>query len=244
MNTPDNFAALVPEPPQTQAKTKSWMVIFIDLLSLMLAFFVLMYSMKQIEMESWRTLVEGLSQKLNPSNEWTDPGKLADRTIGRVFVRRAVDLRYLEAVLREKAGRDLILKGMVLQLLDDRLVISLPGDMLFPSGSARLKDDARQAAATLASALNLIGNRVDVVGYTDPEPITNKSRFQSNWDLSLARATSVTRAMISAGYDRPVRTVGRGDGLYYDLSNELSFDERMQYARRVDLIVRRLEAEK
>ncbi len=216
----------------------AWMIIFTDLLSLMLAFFVLLFSMKQIQLDSWRSLVEGLSERLNPANEWTDPGKTASKTIGRVEIRRAADLGYLQAVMDEKSANVEQLIGLSLHLLDDRLVISLPADMLFDSASAVMLESANEATNTLASTLNRVGNRIDIVGYSDPQPITNKATFQSNWDLSLARAVAVANAFGAAGYNQQLRIVGRGDSQYYDLSDKLSFEQRMRLARRVDIIVR------
>jgi len=219
-------------------KSGVWMITFTDLLSLMLAFFVLLFSMKQIELESWRSFVEGMSEQLNPANEWSDPGKVASKTIGRVVVRRASDLGYLQAVFEDKVSKHEELAGMYIHRLDDRLVISLPESMLFPSGSATISEEGRATTGILSTVFSLIVNRVDIVGYSDPEPITNRNRFQSNWDLSLSRATAVANAFISSGYRQRLRIIGRGDGHYYDLSDDLSFDARMALARRVDVIVR------
>jgi chemotaxis protein MotB len=219
-------------------KSGAWMITFTDLLSLMLAFFVLLFSMKQVELESWRSFVEGMSDQLNPANEWTDPGKVADKTIGRVNIRRASDLGYLQAVFEDKMRKHDELAGMYIHRLDDRLVISLPENMLFPSGSATISETGKAATEVLSAVFGLLLNRVDIVGYSDPEPITDQTRFQSNWDLSLSRAMAVANAFIASGYGQKLRIVGRGDGQYYDLSDDLSFELRMALARRVDIIVR------
>ncbi len=220
------------------SNSQAWMITFTDLLSLMLAFFVLLFSMKQIELDAWRSVVEGLSKNLNPSSEWTDPGNPAKRTIGRVDIRYASDLGYLHAVFDEKIRGDGVLAQSIVQQLDDRLVISLPGELLFASGSATIKPEAETAVAELASVLALVANQVDIVGYTDPDPITVQRRFKSNWELSLARAGAVATTLADAGYVERVKIIGRADSQYYDLSDKLEYRDRMRLARRVDIIVR------
>ena len=80
-----------------------------------------------------------------------------------------------------------------------RMLISLPNDVLFDSGSAALKKAGQEAIAQVAQALASIPDRQFLVaGHTDDRPIRS-SRFPSNWELSTERAVVVTRFLIGKG---------------------------------------------
>ena len=79
-----------------------------------------------------------------------------------------------------------------------RMLISLPNDVLFDSGSAVLKKAGQDAVAGVAQALSGLADRQFLVaGHTDDKPI-HTARFPSNWELSTARAVVVTRALVAA----------------------------------------------
>jgi chemotaxis protein MotB len=80
-----------------------------------------------------------------------------------------------------------------------RMLISLPNDVLFDSGSAVLKQAGQNAVAQVAKALaGLTDRQFLVAGHTDDKPI-HTQRFPSNWELSTARAVVVTRALVTNG---------------------------------------------
>ncbi len=80
-----------------------------------------------------------------------------------------------------------------------RMLISLPNDVLFDSGSANLKKAGRDAVAQVATALVDFSDRQFLVaGHTDDKPI-HTQRFPSNWELSTDRAVVVTRFLIGKG---------------------------------------------
>ena len=150
----------------------------------------------------------------------------------------AVDLGYLTKVLREKFVDHDELQGNWLRLMDDRIVLSLPGELVFDSGSATLNEDGRAVAGALATALNLVGNRIDIFGHTDPRPVSAGSRYASNWELSLARAVAFAHAMSTAGYPYLIDAYGLAESRYYELPRDLDESAKAKLARRVDLVVR------
>jgi chemotaxis protein MotB len=93
-----------------------------------------------------------------------------------------------------------------------RMLISLPNDVLFDSGSAVLKRAGQDAIAQVAQALAGISDRQFLVaGHTDDRPIRS-TRFPSNWELSTERAVVVTRFLISKGMSsQSLGAVGYGE---------------------------------
>ena len=80
-----------------------------------------------------------------------------------------------------------------------RMLISLPNDVLFGSGSATLKQAGQDTIAQVAQALAGLPDRQFLVaGHTDDQPIHSR-RFPSNWELSTERAVTVTRFLIDKG---------------------------------------------
>lgn len=81
-----------------------------------------------------------------------------------------------------------------------RLMLKLPDNILFPSGSQRLKKDGKTALEQVAAVLKDVKNRDFIVaGHTDNVPVKRGGRFKSNWELSTARAVTVVRLMIKQG---------------------------------------------
>ncbi|HZR09388.1 MAG TPA: OmpA family protein [Myxococcales bacterium] len=111
-----------------------------------------------------------------------------------------------------------------------RMLISLPNDVLFDSGSAVLKKAGQDAVAQVAQALAGIPDRQFLVaGHTDDRPIRS-ARFPSNWELSTERAVVVTRFLISKGM-KPDALGALGYGEFDPLVPNDSDDHRAQNRR-------------
>lgn len=217
----------------------AWMITFADLLSLMLAFFVLMFTMSSINQGAWKAVADSLAQRLKDGEPRTQARDLADAKFPRAFERQSMDLDYLRAVLRQKGAEVELLARAGLRREDDRLVISLPADMLFLPGQATLTEGAAQATTVLGDVFRGVANRLEVEGHSDPEPLSGTGPFGSNWELSLARAIVVANTLRQAGYGHDIAAYGLADTRYYE-PDALAQPEaaRDAYSRRVDLIVR------
>ena len=99
-----------------------------------------------------------------------------------------------------------------------------------------VKSQANQALFTLAGALGRIKNRVEIVGHTDPRPVSG-GQYPSNWELSLARATNVAAVLENVGYEQDVVVRGQASGRYDDLPDTVNAADRLDLSRRVDIVV-------
>lgn len=215
--------------------TKMWMLTFTDLVSLLLTFFVMLFAMSNVKIDEWDKIIDSLSQTLNPALEETVQRPTAQLNIGTVFRRHAVNLDYLTSVLKENLSSDPVLKQALIVRLEDRLLVGLPGDLLFDPGAALIRDRAEGAMFTLGAMFANVGNAIAVTGHTDPEPPSSES-FASNWELSVARAASVANAISRSGYKEKIVALGFADTQYNRLPN-LSDADKRRLARRVDIIV-------
>ncbi len=230
MGTDDDLHAGPPPPP-----SKAWMVTFTDLVSLMLTFFVMLFAMSSVKVDRWETMIDALSQTLNPSRVKTVAAATAKYNIATVFRKRAINLDYLAAVLDETMSADAVLARSEIMRLEDRLVVALPTDLLFEPGLAVLSPRARTALFNLGGVLRNIGNQIGVNGHTDPLA-PDGDQFTSNWELSLARAVAVGNALRRSGYTEDVIAYGFSDSRFGQLA-DLSEAEQRAMARRVDVII-------
>jgi chemotaxis protein MotB len=132
--------------------------------------------------------------------------------------------------------RSLIDAGQLnVSIVRGRMVIQLPQDVLFPSGSATLNSEGRQALGQVGSVLAELKDRsFQVEGHTDNVPIST-AQFPSNWELSSARALSVVRVLIQAGV-APERLSGAGYGEYQPVaSNDDAAGRRLN--RRIEIVM-------
>lgn len=223
--------------PSGRPAGNGWMVTFVDLVSLMLTFFVMLFAMSNVTADRWGNLVEAMAHQLNPSRETTQPLKSDTQGIGQKQEFNAINLDYLAEILQRDLPTNPELDGVVVRRLDDRLAVSLPGDLAFAPGSARFAKAGRAALGLLGSSLSKIDNRIEVYGHTDPSP-RRAGPYASNWELSLDRALAVAAEMRRVGYRREIAAYGLGDSRYADLSTALPEVERLMLARRVDIIIR------
>lgn len=222
--------------PQVEKPKAAWMVTFTDLVSLMLTFFVLLFSMSSVKMDEWDAMTDTMTQTLNPGKLTTVAAATAKFNIGTIFRRQATNLDYLSGVLEAGVANDPLLSNSRIMLLDDRLIIAMPGDLLFPPGKAVMPDEARSALFTLGSLLRNVGNQIGVNGHTDPVAPASDKGFQSNWELSLARASAVANALRRSGYTDDIIAYGYADSRFAQLP-ELATAERAKLGRRVDIVI-------
>lgn len=220
--------------PEAPPPNCGWMVIFTDLVSLMLTFFVLLFSMSSVQVDRWKEMVDALSQTLNPAREKVDPVPVAPYNIATLSLRRAVNLDYLGAVLNDLMRQDEVLVHSRILGLEDRLIVALAGDLVFDPGEAGLSERGRHALFVLGGVLRNVGNQVGVNGYTDSTP--PGGAYASNWELSLARAATVANALKRSGYGEDIVAYGYADSRLKQLAG-MPAEQRASLARRVDIVI-------
>jgi len=135
-------------------------------------------------------------------------GELPRRPPVAVFPEPAADLEQtlLAAIKASELGR-----RVEVGRRQDAVTLEINDQILFDRGSAALKASGEALLAELAKLLAQQTALVSVEGHTDDSPIRNE-RFASNWELSSARATNVTRSLIAHAVDPTrVRAIGYAD---------------------------------
>lgn len=221
----------------------TWVIMFADLLSLLLTFFVMLFSMNGVQGQSWQAVVDSMSGSLNSKKTAQAEKQWSDSDNFGISKPLELKLGYLRTVIDQKLADDPIMKHSQIQLLDDRLVISIPSDMLFERGSGGFSNAAApRVLQELGNILRTVKNDVGVVGHVDA-PAIGGGDLAPSWQLSLVRAIAVSRVLRDSGYSYRIATYGNGDAGLGEPGMDMPNGDEAKLARRVDIIVREADTE-
>ncbi len=221
-----------------------WLVSYADFITLLFAFFVVMFAVSQVDTKKMGRFTESFSQAVGiittPAGAGLMPGE------GMVVEPKAErpqapppkandQLAAVERALGEKAGRGGELAGLKIVRRGNELVLRLDAAVLFDSGADRLRESALPVVTAIAEELRERDIVLRVEGHTDTVPIVN-ARYRSNWDLSTARATSVVVELATEGKMDPKRLAAVGYAEHQPLASNDTPEGRSQN-RRVDFVV-------
>lgn len=214
-----------------------WLLTFTDIMALMLTFFVLLYSMSVPDTEQWEEVVKSVEQGMSEHKTLKHfSGDFQELSVEKIDTQRALDLNYLQNLLQQQIKQEDSLSAALLFQGQDRLVVSLPVDLVFEKGKAEVGVEAKRALLALSDIFYRIRNRIEIVGHTDPSP-TRGGTYPDNWSLSLARAANVAAVLQQAGYTREVLVRGASSARFDTLSADIPPTLREQMARRVDIVI-------
>ncbi len=203
-----------------------WLVTFADLSAVMVAFFVLMFSMSEVDVERWDGAVEAFNRRFNVlADDVATVRPQAERNVLPVESVPATDVSYLAALLERRLAGEPVLQSLRLTLFTQELVVSAaPEDMFDAAGG--LSVQGREIVFSLSGLLGSVRNGLDVV-------VHRSEAEQTEWSESVARAGLIADALQRAGYPHPVRTIGYGqrrDPL-------LPRSSRLPVAGRIDIVI-------
>lgn len=181
-----------------KASSPPWLVTFVDLVFLLLAFFAMIFSMSQLDVNRYVTMAQSYAEKFNPGAR-VDAAMVKSRSYIAENVEDSDDLAYLEAALKAAFARSANLEKVQFRSNQRALVISLSG-AVSPDGSAVAPGFA-PALFDLGGVLVNIDNRLAVIGLADTSA--------ESWAAALARSARIADALHNAGYDRPIAVLAR-----------------------------------
>ncbi len=231
----DQIGIIDLKPAEDRDSSGVWLITFTDLVSLMLTFFVMLFAMSNVKVDEWRNISDSLSQTLKPTPEQQIKKVTATFNVGTIYRKQATDIDYLSSVLMENLAQSDVLAGTRVKLYDDRLVVSLPGDVLFEPGLAVLTKAARDSLFILGGVFRNIENQIGVNGHTITAP-DNESGFTSNWEFSTARAAAVANTLRQVGYQDKIVALGFSDTLISGQANAEGSDDP-SLGRRIDIVI-------
>ncbi|MGJ7921977.1 OmpA family protein [Neobacillus sp. LXY-4] len=177
---------------------ESWLIPYADLLTLLLALFIVLFASSNLSMEKYQQIMISMNNALSGQGnssikqEVIIPKKGNDEKEDKQE-ENSEEAKKLQGLYLE-IDKYIKERGLenVITLKDEPkgIKLSLKDVILFESGSAELKGDSLTILAGLLDLIKQVQNPISIEGHTDNVPITG-AQFQSNWELSAARALSV-----------------------------------------------------
>ncbi len=210
-----------------------WMATFSDMVTLLLAFFVMLVAMSEVEVKKFEDALSYFSGSTGPL-EYQAANPSARTSAQSTFLSRRKSEIYEKAL---KYLHDHGLEDAVEVSLTERgLHVVITDSVMFRSGEAALIEPSRSLLRTLSGLIGEVGlSGVLVEGHTDDRPIRT-ARFPSNWELSVARASSVVRYLLEQEHAlTPDRYVPMGHGEHRPVAPNHTAAERARN-RRVEIL--------
>jgi chemotaxis protein MotB len=197
-----------------------WLISYADFITLLFAFFVVMYAISIVNEGKYRVLSDALGDAFGGRNTTTEPYTAVEHnlTLPTIIARKRAEAARREqerlALLARNLGATLapLVKSGKVRVTQTRRGVSVEinASALFDPGDATVLDDSRPILQSVAGLLKDDPHAVQVEGHTDTAPISN-ALFPSNWELSAVRASSVVRLFIDSGV-APARLTALGHG--------------------------------
>jgi len=228
-----------------------WLVSYADFITLLFAFFVVMYAISSVNEGKYRVLSRSLGVAFGTpgqppaTREPIDPNRpiinlplpvpKPQRTAVNSEIKR--EKAHMTSIARDilKAMAPLISQGKVRVTQTSRGVsVEINASVLFAPGEAKLNEQSETALRAVAQVLKKVNNAIQVEGHTDDVPINN-AMFPSNWELSAVRASSVVRLFLENGVDEK-RMVAMGHAANEPVASNDTAEGRLRN-RRVQLLI-------
>ncbi len=231
-----------------------WLVSYADFITLLFAFFVVMYSISSVNEGKYRVLSRSLDSAFEIMDKTNKPIQIGEPAasfdpiqIATSAAQRKTDQQLTDEIReeRQRLGRISEQFEEVLEPYIDKQLISVKRNdfwvelemksrMLFSSGEADLADSALPVLKKIAEIFREVPNVIYVEGHTDDIPIETVE-FPSNWDLSAARAASVVKQLTKLGIS-PGRLAAVGYGEFHPIADNRVEEGRFNN-RRVVLVL-------
>jgi chemotaxis protein MotB len=244
-----------PRVPRARVNHDRWLVSYADFITLLFGFFVVLYAFakadqkKQVQVSqsidsafrslgifpdarrkagSANTASEGIEEPAVPMNIVMGEDVLAPARVKD-------DLDHLRRELQQTLSNQVATHTVSIMMGRDGLVISLREAGFFASGSATPKPQTLGTLSQIAASLSHTPYDLRIEGHTDNIPIHNGA-FDSNWELSTARATNIARVLLELKAMPPDRLSAAGYAEFHPVDSNKTAEGRA-LNRRVDLVV-------
>ena len=233
-----------------------WLVSYADFITLLFAFFVVMFASSQTDKAKTEAVSESVQKALNGESFSSVVQEILGGTIDtkgqgnaqkkgpggakkdlKTEVKRDKQIAELLPslqILTKELGGEIRAGKLQISMASRGLTISFTQTALFPSGEDEIAKDFYPGIQKIANAIKQVPNPVRLEGHTDSVPIHN-SRFKSNWDLSAARSIALLELFVSYGLPAERLSIaGYADTAPVDNNDT---EEGRQRNRRVDMVI-------
>jgi chemotaxis protein MotB len=230
-------------PPSKPCKkgAPTWMVTFADLMSLLMAFFALLYAMSSIDPFKFEQVATSLQSVFGEERssilefDGTTLIELNPDAIVENDQQENEKFKEMVEVVEREFERE---QNVQIDIDPDAQSVTLTfqGEALFPSGTAQLMPEFRRQLLNLSFLREYETLDLLVQGHTDRVPLSRGLQYRTNWDLSASRAASVGEFLLEQGFIKPesLRVEGRADSMPISTDGDFA---NYSLDRRVEVII-------
>jgi len=245
---------MTPRVPRSRVTHDRWLVSYADFITLLFGFFVVLYAFAKADQKKQIAVSQAIDSAFrsmgvfpeaqDPSGFPTGGADQAVQPTNAVALMREDlktpaqvkdDLDRLRRELAQSLSSQVANHSISLEMGRDGLVISLREAGFFDSGSAAPRPETLPTLRQIAAKLSATPYDVRIEGHTDNVPI-HDAQFDSNWELSSARATRIARLILDMKAIPPDRISAAGYAEYHPVATNDTPEGRAEN-RRVDLVV-------
>ncbi len=223
-----------------------WLITYADLITLLLAFFIMMYTFSKQDAQKYQEVTEYLRAIFKGGSGAMGPpggGAAASNTMINALPKHGGGAEIQREEVRKQLEKEVKAltentehKNKISVFQDERgIVIRIMDRAFFDEGKADLKDSAKKALQKIAPIIKNSNSQIRIEGHTDDVPI-NTHEFKSNWELSTRRATEVVRHLIEK-YDFPAQDIAASGYAEYRPVAENDTAANRALNRRIEIIL-------
>jgi chemotaxis protein MotB len=242
--------------PEEHENHERWLVSYADFITLLFAFFVVMYSISSVNEGKYKILSEALVGVFNDSERSMKPIPIGEQRplsvkpaeplvkdsdqIDAGIGQNVTDpLKEIAQDVRDAFGDLIKSNQMTVRGNELWIEIELSSGLLFGSGDAMPSDKAFTIIEKVAKIIKPFDNPIHVEGFTDDQPIST-AQFPTNWELSSSRSASIVRMLAMEGVN-PSRLASVGYGEFQPVASNTTVEGRGRNRRVVLVISRNLD---
>jgi chemotaxis protein MotB len=241
--------------PRARVSHDRWLVSYADFITLLFGFFVVLYAFAKADQKKQVQVTQSIDSAFRALGIFPDalrrkkgddiasdgtetPAIPMNIVMGEDVLAPARvkdDLEHLGRELQQALSSQVATHTVSIQMGRDGLVISLREAGFFASGSATPTPQTLATLSQIAASLSRTPYDLRIEGHTDNIPINN-AEFDSNWELSTARATRIARILLDLNAMPADRLSAAGYAEFHPVASNDTVEGRAQN-RRVDLVV-------
>ncbi|MGF3104347.1 flagellar motor protein MotB [Rossellomorea sp. DUT-2] len=243
---------------------ESWLIPYADLLTLLLALFIVLYASSSVDAQKFRELSQVFSeiftggtgmmeypspvapqqssdqeskQASSAGNEEEKEKELTKEDLEKqAFLKDQEELRGIQGKINQYIKTNNLEAQFVTKLTDEGLLLTIRDNVLFASGSAIVQGSDLSVAGELSALLEMNPPRnIIISGHTDNVPISN-AEYDSNWELSVMRAVNFMKIILDNPKLDPQWFSAKGFGEFVPIADNATSDGRGQN-RRVEVLI-------
>lgn len=229
---------------------ETWLIPYADLLTLLLALFIVLFASSQIDQKKFQEIARSLNSALagglgvfdfpspveqnNPQTSVPNKERLTKNQQQTIVEQEG--LREIQTKINQYIKKEHLQGELQTTLTEEGLLVTIANDILFDSGSAEVRPQDKSIAQEISRLLVMNPPRnIIVSGHTDNVPIHN-SKFASNWELSVMRAVNFMKLLLENKQLDPRLFSAKGYGEFKPIASNATPEGRMKN-RRVEILI-------